>query len=272
MGNARFLTWLGAKEKILPFMVPHLPTHFNNYIEPFLGSGSMFFHLAATNKLTSDNPIFLSDTCSDLIMAYRGIKDHLHSTTLYLENHFNLNSKKYFKSQHNKAYDTIAEIAANFIYLNKSSYGGIYRITSTGLTSLCFRDEPLKAFNTFDYWLAHSYLQRCNLTLSSFEKPLYKAKENDFVYIDPPYESFHEGSKKAQYSGNFGSKQHDHLEKICHHLTDSGVKFMLSNSDCGLTRQRYKRYNIIELDVKYRFTKNSLLIAQDKKELLITNY
>lgn len=271
MGNARFLTWLGAKEKLLNYMSPHLPTHFNNYYEPFLGSGSMFFHLADRGNL-DNSKVYLSDTCSDLIMAYTGIKNHLPNTLFHLENHFKLNSQKYFKHQHNKAYDTIAEIAANFIYLNKASYGGIYRTTLKGLTSLCFRDEPLKKFNTFDYFIAHTYLQRCNISLSSFGKPLYKAKENDFVYLDPPYESFHQGSKKAQYNGNFGVRQHDELEKVCHHLTDNGIKFMLSNSDCEGTRYRYKRYNIIELDIKYRFTKNSLLIAQDKKELLITNY
>lgn len=272
MINPRFLTWLGAKEKLIGYMTPYIPTTFIDFYEPFLGSASMFFHLAITNAIHKNSKVYLSDTNVDLILSYTGIKDHLYDTLFHLENHFRSNSRSYFRQERNRAYSDIAQSSANFIYINKASYGGINRTTKVGLLSSSFRDEPLKNFDSFDYWLASSYLQRASLSMSGFETSLATCKENDFVYLDPPYETFFAASKNSQYGGLFNSRQHDILEKICHSFTEKGVRFMLSNSNCETVRKRYSRYKIIELPIKYRFTKESLQHAKKTTELLITNY
>lgn len=272
--NARFITWLGAKEKLMSYMVPYLPTvPIRDYYEPFLGSGSMFYFLVENGLIPLSSKVYLSDINIPLIISYLGIRDHLEETLFYLEQHFYQNSKERFLNERKSTYTGIAQIAASFIYVNKASYGGIYRETSIGRSSACFRDEKLKEYRCDDYWKASIYLQRCTLKIAPYYQAIRSATEGDFIYIDPPYENFYKGSLLGQYGNTeFSPSNHEELEKTLHGLNDNGVLWMLSNSDTPMVRQRYKRYRIIEIDVKYRFTKLSMEKAEKKKELLITNY
>ena len=37
------LKWAGGKRQMLPGLIKYLPKNFNNYIEPFIGGGALFF-------------------------------------------------------------------------------------------------------------------------------------------------------------------------------------------------------------------------------------
>src|SRR5664280_2687899 len=63
-----FLRWAGSKRSLLRHVVPVLPAQFNNYWEPFLGSGSLFFTLQPARA-------FLSDMQPDLIATYLAVRD-----------------------------------------------------------------------------------------------------------------------------------------------------------------------------------------------------
>lgn len=38
-----FVRWAGGKTRLLPRILPYVPDSFENYFEPFLGGGAMFF-------------------------------------------------------------------------------------------------------------------------------------------------------------------------------------------------------------------------------------
>ncbi|CAK6536968.1 MAG: hypothetical protein IRD7MM_00380 [Candidatus Midichloria mitochondrii] len=40
-----FLQWVGGKRKIVDQLVQFIPVNVNNYYEPFLGGGALFFHV-----------------------------------------------------------------------------------------------------------------------------------------------------------------------------------------------------------------------------------
>jgi DNA adenine methylase len=58
-----FLKWPGGKRWLVANHANLLPTTFERYIEPFLGSGSVFFHLKPKRAL-------LGDINSELVAAY----------------------------------------------------------------------------------------------------------------------------------------------------------------------------------------------------------
>src|SRR6185312_9975762 len=62
-----FLKWAGGKRWFADRWLHLVPSGFNRYIEPFLGSGAMFFALRPKQALLSDlNP--------DLINCYEAIR------------------------------------------------------------------------------------------------------------------------------------------------------------------------------------------------------
>ena len=69
-----FLRWVGGKTQLLPELKKHLPEHFKNYYEPFLGGGALFFELGIEDKKA-----LLSDINPDLITTYRAVKNAPHT-------------------------------------------------------------------------------------------------------------------------------------------------------------------------------------------------
>lgn len=63
-----FLKWAGGKEQELKYILPVIPS-FENYYEPFVGGGAVFFSVAAQNK-------FINDKSSELFNLYTVIAQH----------------------------------------------------------------------------------------------------------------------------------------------------------------------------------------------------
>ena len=49
---APFLKWAGGKRQLLPTLRRFYPSDFGRYIEPFVGSGAVFFDLQPDNRRT----------------------------------------------------------------------------------------------------------------------------------------------------------------------------------------------------------------------------
>lgn len=59
-----FIKWPGGKSRELPIILPNLPEHINNYYEPFVGGGAVYF------ALTSPRHYYINDKSNDLIALY----------------------------------------------------------------------------------------------------------------------------------------------------------------------------------------------------------
>lgn len=60
------LKWAGGKEQELKYIHPCLPKKINNYYEPFIGGGSVYFSIDANN-------MFINDKSHELINLYNAI-------------------------------------------------------------------------------------------------------------------------------------------------------------------------------------------------------
>ena len=67
-----FLNYIGSKRRLLKKIERFLPNSINNYYEPFVGGGSMLFHL---NNIYDIKKIFINDIDKDLINVFMFFKN-----------------------------------------------------------------------------------------------------------------------------------------------------------------------------------------------------
>jgi DNA adenine methylase len=238
-----FLKWAGGKRQLLPALLQHTPANASRYFEPFVGGGALFF--AARPKKA-----VLADVNTRLIRAYRGVRNDVETVIRLLKEY--PHTPTFFYEFREAQIDgrTDAEVAAWFIYLNKTGFNGLYRVNRENRFNVPFGrytnpaicDEPtLRSCSTA---LAHA-----DLRVQDFEKVVEKAKSGDFVYFDPPYVPLSTTSSFTSYtSGGFGDAEQIRLRNVARSLKERGVHVLLSNSSAPLVRQLYADgFEVIEV-------------------------
>ena len=84
-----FLKWAGGKRWLANNYNHMFPDNYNNYFEPFLGSGAVFFAISPVNSV-------LSDLNQDLIDTYNAIKENPKHVVRLLKKHDSLHSRDYY--------------------------------------------------------------------------------------------------------------------------------------------------------------------------------
>jgi DNA adenine methylase len=271
--NFRFLIWVGAKQRVMDKLKVFFPTKIEtNYFEPFLGSASVYFYLMQNRIISNNSKCYLSDINTFLIATYLGVQKNISEVLLYLDKHIRNHSKEYFYKLMDERFITLPEIAAQFIYLNRSTYGGCYRENANGGLSLTFRTEYPIWIDEMSMHIASAFLQRADIVFCNYEQILSRVKKGDFVYLDPPYNTFNNSDKKSLYnSGGFGEYQQIKLKEFCVELDKIGAYFCQSNSLDDFIWELYDDFQINQFPVKYRPTKNCKNVEL-KYEAVITNY
>jgi len=125
VGVGPFLRWPGGKRWLVPKLTQLLPAVTGKYIEPFLGSGALFFQRAPDRAC-------LSDSNEELIQTYEAIRDDWREVVRRLRIHQRLHSTEYYYAQRSAIPTKPAERAARFIYLNRTCWNGVYRVNRKG--------------------------------------------------------------------------------------------------------------------------------------------
>lgn len=103
-----FLKWAGGKRWLVSSHFDFLPTSFDRYVEPFLGSAAVFFHLQPRKAV-------LSDLNSDLINTYKAIKKDWRKVVVLLKRHHSNHSERYYYRVRKLKPKTEYAAAADFI-------------------------------------------------------------------------------------------------------------------------------------------------------------
>src|SRR3972149_2891190 len=176
-----FLRWAGSKRWLLKPLVPLLPPRIRTYREPFLGSGALFFLLCPSRAV-------LSDKCGDLIEAYGALRDGVSTIIRYLKPL--KPDRDLFSSIRNQPSRGQLKRVAEFLYLNKTCWNGLYRVNSKGRFNVPYGKPKTDFIADFENLHACSRaLQKPNVKLRScdFEAALEDVTAGDLVYLDPPY-------------------------------------------------------------------------------------
>jgi len=266
-----FLRWAGGKRRLLEYLEYCMPSNLNNnytFFEPFLGAGSMFFHIRPLKAILSDNN-------RDLIECYKAIKKEPIFISNYLESMYDKIDKEYYY-QMRKRYNNIdysIEKAALFIFLNKTCFHGIWRVNKKGMFNVPYGNvKRLSLPMKNDIISISNALSNAELLHCDYKKALFKVREGDLIYFDPPYLPLNGTSYFTHYTKEgFNESNHIELANIARKLSDKGCFIMISNADLPKIRDLYKKdFNISEIDV-------TRMIRSDGKrykvrELIITNY
>ena len=265
-----FVKWAGGKSQLISELTRRLPPSFNNYFEPFVGGGALFFHLLPEKA-------FLSDINEELVNAYLAVRDNVEGLLRALRRH--RYEKEYYYSV--RAWDRDSRYrqrsplsrAARLIYLNKTCYNGLYRVNSNGHFNVPFGDYTNPAIaDSRNLRLCSKALSCAQITVQCYLDMEGKARKGDLIYLDPPYAPLSTTSLFTSYTkAGFDVQDQIALRDLCRRLDKKGVFFMASNSSAPLILDLYREFNLQFVEA-HRFV-NSKADARGRiKEVIVTNY
>ncbi len=297
-----FLKWAGGKNQLLSQFDQYYPNDLSNgviekYIEPFIGGGAVFFEVIQKHKIQSS---YIYDTNKDLIITYQSIKNRpellleiLHKYQSDYDQADEQKRKNIFLSIRNDFNTQRTEInpmifsenwmvrAAQFIFLNKTCFNGLFRLNSKGEFNV-----PFGGYKKPNIWDKNNILavsealQNTNIELSSYEHCFNLANDKTFIYFDPPYRPISKTASFTTYTGfEFTDVEQIKLSHFFRKLdTQKNSKLMLSNSDPknenpndNFFEKLYDGYQVHRVYAKRMINCNAEKRGKIN-ELVITNY
>jgi DNA adenine methylase len=238
-----FFKWVGGKAGLVPQLVPLLPSDYatRRHVELFVGGGALFFAMEPKTAL-------LNDINGRLINTYKAVLANPGSVIQGLRRLIKTHSSEnYYKRRDQYNGDpklSHRQKASLFLYLNKTCYNGLYRENRGGGFNVpCGRYKTLNVDADAIRDAACVLAYRAQLRNLPYRYLLDDLGEDDFIYLDPPYDgTFTSYSKTA-----FGEEQQRSLAEDFVNLSNKGASVMLSNSDTPLIRQLYRGFNTTEV-------------------------
>jgi DNA adenine methylase len=229
-----FLKWAGGKRQLLSALRERVPAKYGTYFEPFVGGGALFFALRPPRAV-------LADVNERLIRTYKGVRDDTGKVIALLKTY--PHDPKFFYELREADVDagSDAEVAAWFIYLNKTGYNGLYRVNRRDRFNVPFgRYVNPTICDESNLRACAAALRHGDLLVEDFEVVVGRAKAGDFVYFDPPYVPLSSTSAFTSYtSGGFGPNEQTRLRDVALQLKQRRVSILLSNSSAPFVRELY---------------------------------
>ena len=249
------LKWAGGKRQLLPRLSEHYPQRFERYVEPFVGSGAVFFHLATSGKLTG-RAVDLCDVNADLIGCYLALRDRTEEVITALQalarEHRSRGDACYYEVRDERFNPLRAELfsradspqdvaaaypahaAAMFIFLNRTGFNGLYRLNRRGAFNvpagrytdprICDAEHLRRVASVFRR-------ERVSIRYRSFDLTLADVGGGDFVYCDPPYAPLSPTSNFASYTAQgFTAFDQQRLQQAVVAACRRGAHVVVSNS------------------------------------------
>jgi len=249
-----FLKWAGGKTQLLQKFSDYFPQELKNgkienYYEPFLGSGAVFFFIKQNYPIKK---AFLTDINEELILTFNVVKSDVtelieelksikekyislkqneqelffyHIRDTYNQNKTNIDFNNYSPKWISRA--------AQMIFLNKTCFNGLFRLNRKGEFNVPFgRYKNPKILNEENLLRCSEELQIADIFLTDFENIKDYITSKFFIYFDPPYRPISKTSSFTSYSKfDFNDEDQIRLANLYKDLGVNGNKLMLSNSD-----------------------------------------
>lgn len=311
-----FLKWAGGKTQLLEAIIARLPLQLEQgditrYVEPFVGSGAVFFYLAGHYTIPE---MVLLDGNEELILAYRTLKTCCGQVigmlsdiqaeyyqrapedqkVFYYTIRRNFNESKErvdFETDKPLGQEPLVPAqgrpglaavkrTAQLIFLNRTCYNGLFRVNSKGEFNVPFGSYKNPTICDAENLNAVAeVLQRARILWGDFEtcRPFIHAQT--FAYFDPPYRPLNKTSSFTSYAVKpFDDAEQARLAAFYGTLHQTGAKLMLSNSDPQNENPQDDFFDRLYAGFTiHRVPANRMINSKPEgrgpiNELLITNY
>ncbi|MBE6500206.1 MAG: Dam family site-specific DNA-(adenine-N6)-methyltransferase [Methanobrevibacter thaueri] len=297
-----FLKWVGGKGQLLKEIDQRLPKIVKDdelecYFEPFVGAGSVFFHLKNNYKISKS---IISDINPELILTYKAIqkdykkvikelkplkKEYNDYKTAEERKNCYLEKRKLFNENLKEInYDEVGELefrrAAQMIFINKTCFNGMFRVNKEGKFNVpAGRYENPSIYKEDNLYEVHKVLNdNVIIKTQDFLEIEPYVTNKSFIYLDPPYRPLNQTSNFTQYyKDNFGDLDQIRLSEFIQRLSKKHIPMLLSNSNSknednkSYFKKLYKNQKIEYVKARRNINAN----AKKRKaidELIIKNY
>ncbi len=248
------LKWAGGKRQLLPIIRQLYPARFTRYIEPFFGSGAVFFDLHARGLLAGRHAR-LVDANPDLVGCYQMLRDRTDEVIAALrtlsESHRSRGEAFFYEVRDRRFNPARAEsrgtytpqLAAMLIYLNRTGFNGLFRLNQRGEFNVPAGRyvNPRICDPGHLRGVAEALGEPgVSIDVGSFETSLADARRGDFVYCDPPYAPLSRTSSFASYTaGGFDAGDQRRLQQAVVAAARRGAHVVVSNSSASMILSLY---------------------------------
>jgi len=229
-----FLKWAGGKRWLVDKYRDLFVLDFDRYVEPFLGSGAVFFSLAPERSI-------ISDSNRDLIDSYKAIRSDWKGVYVLLEMHHELHCKEYYYEVRSSQPKTLVEKAARFIYLNRTCWNGLYRVNLNGDFNVPIGSKKNVILESDDFEVISERLRGSEIVCSDFESVIDRCGDGDFLFIDPPYTVKHNCNGFVKYNEDlFSWGDQIRLRNSVAEARDRGAKVIVTNAAHDSIKELYQ--------------------------------
>ncbi len=230
-----FLKWAGGKTWLVKYSDIQFPKFTGRYIEPFLGGGAVFFHLKPSSAL-------LADANTRLIETYQAIRDDWESVVRQLELYQLQHSKEFYYFQRSQQHESTPSRAAQFLYLNRACFNGLYRENSRGQFNVP-KGTATKIIRSTDNFAAISAaLANATLKSQDFADSVNSSRQGDLVFLDPPYTVAHNENGFVNYNQKiFSWADQVRLRDCVQAAVRRGVSVVMTNANHDSIAELYRK-------------------------------
>ncbi len=299
-----FVKWAGGKTQLIPQLDKLLPVsesgedfytrvksgEYTTYVEPLVGSGAMLFYMMQRYPFRRG---VICDRNAELINVYQCLKrnhqrliDELRTLQTKYDGQATLDGKKGVYLLTRQSFNTTElshtncyQKAAEFIFLNKTCFNGLYRVNSKGEFNVPFGQyETATICDADNLKRCADILQKVDIYRGDFTEVEWDIEKGSFVYFDPPYRPLKgKNSFTAYDKDGFGDEEQNRLCEFFIKSGQTGAATMLSNSadenDTSLRDKYESTEGLYVHEVLARRNINSKGDARGQvKELVIVNY
>jgi DNA adenine methylase len=220
-----FLRWAGGKRWLASRIHEVIGSlEYRDYYEPFLGGGSIFFGLNPSGRS------FLSDLNAELVETYRQVRKNPKGVFAALIAHEN--TPDHYYELREVSPESPIERAARFIFLNHTSFNGLYRVNRNGMYNVPYGYRPSPKIPDEQHLInvAHR-LKNSNLAIGDFRTAVKSARKADLVFLDPPYTIAHSNNGFVEYNKRlFAFEDQQRLALLIDQLRKRGAYFIMTNA------------------------------------------
>lgn len=278
------LKYRGGKSREILRFLQYIPDNFNRYIEPFFSGGAVFFYLEPDNAI-------INDLNGRLMMFYQQLRDDYPAMRIQLDElqrQYEVNQAEYKRlkalspdervpNANEDLYYKIRELFNHpddsfldgvlYFFINKTAYSGMIRYNNSGEYNVPFGRYP--NLNTHLVTAQHSeLLQRAELFNMDYRKIFDMAGEDDFIFLDPPYDCIFNDYGNIDMMNGFDETEHRRLAEDFRNLS---CRALMVIGKTPLTEELYSGYIFDEYYKNYAVNIRNRF-KNDKMHVVVKNY